>query len=425
MASLLQVAGISELFHLSISIVWRAKGAVLQLFDDFERHDPTPKRNYESFHSFYNRISGEFWEQVREVYERWFQRLPAESQADISGRLRSDSQEQSSGAFWELYLHEQFNQLGFHVVCHPTVPGATNQPDFLLRNRGVSIYVEACVINEASDDEAEERLLAAVVDEVNKAQNPNFMLEFDPQRIDTSMPPTRKLRAELHRWLASLDVDEVREVMVQDSSLFNLPVCDWKHRDWHVVFRAIPLSPELRGYSRDRLIGIEGPVRGGFVDDYRVIRDRLERKAHPYRQLSEPLVLAVYSNRITTNEFEFKRALFGIASEYPEMMHSGEIGPSGSNSDEGLFIRRDGPRQHVSCVLTATKISPHNIVNWLPRAWRNPWASAPLPDSAFPYDLIDHDSSKNRLVLYPGKRSAASILDLPDGWPVGEPFPNQ
>jgi hypothetical protein len=396
----------------------------MRLFDDCGRHDPDPKRNYESFHSFYNRMAGAYWDQVREVYENWFQRLPAEAQADVSGRLRSDSQEQASGAFWELYLHEQFNQLGYQVVCHPKVPGATNQPDFLLRSQDMSIYVEACVLNEPSEDQLQEHLLAAFEDQVNKVHSPNFILEFDPQRIGTSMPPTRKLRAELDRWLKSLDADEERELMMQESGFSSLPVCNWQSADWQVIFRAIPLAPEHRGDTRGPLLG-NGLARGRIVDDHLAIRDRLERKSNPYRQLGEPLVLAVYSNRVTTDEDEFNRALFGIASEYPEMMRSGEIDPSGSNSGEGLFIRRDGPRQHVSCVLTATEISPLNITSRLPRAWKNPWASAPLPASAFPYELVDYDSSQNRLVLHPEQRSAASILGLPGDWPSGEPFPNQ
>lgn len=73
----------------------------MTIFSAFPRADSTPASHGESHAQFLDRVSGPYWDQVRDLIEDWFSRLCPDAQADVRGRLRSKDDRQSKGAIWQ------------------------------------------------------------------------------------------------------------------------------------------------------------------------------------------------------------------------------------------------------------------------------------------------------------------------------------
>src|SRR5215831_4383307 len=115
----------------------------MALFDDIERIETRPRRQNESGFDYMNISVRPGVAAIRELLDRWFERLPVEAQADVRARFRSPDSAQHESAFFELYWHELLRRSGYEVQIHPTVPNAHSNPDFLaFRNGAGSFYVE-------------------------------------------------------------------------------------------------------------------------------------------------------------------------------------------------------------------------------------------------------------------------------------------
>jgi hypothetical protein len=120
----------------------------------------------ESAYAFFDRVDDPVCERVRTLLEEWFQHYPeVEEKRNVRGRLVSRDDGHFVSAFWELYLHEAYTQLGFDVEeIEPVVPGSTNRPDFLLRRGPTRFYLEAVTLGEAGEEIKKSRLLGAIED---------------------------------------------------------------------------------------------------------------------------------------------------------------------------------------------------------------------------------------------------------------------
>lgn len=96
------------------------------LFDHFVRTDASPSAESEDYFTFLNRVDTPFWAEVRRVLDVWFSRYPGERAPALRREFRSRRGRQQRGAFWELYLHELFLQLGYSVVVHPGLANITS-----------------------------------------------------------------------------------------------------------------------------------------------------------------------------------------------------------------------------------------------------------------------------------------------------------
>lgn len=91
----------------------------MTIFSVTTRTDPSRANHGESQFQFLDRVSGSFWDQVRDLVEDWFSRLCPDAQADVRSRLRSRDNRQSKGAFFELYLHECLLRMGYSEWATP------------------------------------------------------------------------------------------------------------------------------------------------------------------------------------------------------------------------------------------------------------------------------------------------------------------
>ena len=94
----------------------------MTLFDDIERRglaDASP--SISSFQGL-DQDDGPGATRKRDRFESWFKKFPPAGQKDLRVRFRSDDDHVHEGAFFELFLHELLNRLGFSVSVHPKIP---------------------------------------------------------------------------------------------------------------------------------------------------------------------------------------------------------------------------------------------------------------------------------------------------------------
>lgn len=282
----------------------------MTIFSLTTRTDPSPASHGDSHFQFLDRVSGPYWDQVRDLIEDWFSRLCPDAQADVQGRLRSTDDRQSKGAFFELYLHECLLRMGYSVTCHPELAGTSRRPDFLAEKDGRSIYVEARSASPSNVTVRKSALVNEVYKSLDKLDSPNFFLWIDVATQGDAPLGVRSLRGCLERWLAELDPDDSTIVGKRRDDLPGFP---YEDAGWKIDFRAIPKSPEARGRKGVRPLGIFGGG-GGRVQDEEGIRGALADKGSAYRSLDAPFVVAIASGSISLKDYDVRNALYGTES---------------------------------------------------------------------------------------------------------------
>jgi hypothetical protein len=324
------------------------------------RVDPSPAEHGEDSFRFMNRVDQPFWERIGDEFERWFAAYPREHAADLRGRFRDAAPGQHFGAWWELYLHRLFSQLGFEVEVHPELPGAPGRPDFRLVRGKESFLMEAAVtfsgiVDEERHGERENWIMAAI----DRAENPNFFVRLEIERGGLERPSVRELVAPLERWVAGLDPDEV--IAAGPHAYPTLPL---NVRDWSLTLTALPRKPTARGRP-GRLLGI-APGMSGFVNDVEMLPATLRRKRRRYGKPNEPIVTAVLLTSPTFDNEDIEQALLGSLAV--------RVNPTAPTAGRmvrlrnGFWMPGRRPRgTRVSAVLTGTNVMPWTAASTWPR----------------------------------------------------------
>lgn len=384
---------------------------MVTLFDDVERTDSSPRRSEEDSFSFLNRVDTPFWNEVRRVLEEWFGRYPAEAAAGLREAFRSKLPGQHWGAWWELYLHELFNRMGYEVTVHPTLPDSAKTPDFELRRDGSRVYVEATAVFSGLVSDAMPAWLPDVIDTID---NGDFFLRLvDVGSRGDERPKRREIAGPLQAWLAGLDPDDALRQHAADGSL---PRRSIDARGWEVTFEAWPVRAPARARPGRRVFA-GGPVLSGFVDDIGQLQAKLKTKAGRYGRPEAPFVTAVLCMSPFMERLDVEQALFGReAFELGEDLTTTLV-----RQRDGFWVRGDGPQnQRVSAVLTAVNLLPWNVTRVSPDLWLNPWANHPL-DQAWPFpEAAVTDDGR---IVYREEAQVLGHFGLPADWPGGRPFP--
>jgi hypothetical protein len=249
------------------------------LFNQFTRFDHAQKCAAESDFAFIDRCAEPLVDKIRTLLELCWTNYPEVGRAELASRLRSGDWRHFTSGTFELFLHEYLLRLGCSVTLHPELPnGSAKRPDFLVKVSDTEqFYLEAVCTSEddGSDTGAEARKNSAL-DILESAHHANFCVSIDSTGDPTTQPSGKRLTRDVVRWLDSLDPDCVMAYCA--GSHHNLPEYHWKHENWHVYLRAIPLEPEKRGGER-KLIWIRANGEGHIVNTSTPIRDAVLTKA--------------------------------------------------------------------------------------------------------------------------------------------------
>jgi hypothetical protein len=393
-------------------------GCGVKIFSMTTRTDPSPASHGDGHFQFLDRVSGPYWDQVRDLIEDWFSRLCSEAQADVRGRLRSKDDRQFNGAFVELYLHECLLRMGYSVTCHPELEGTSRRPDFLAEKDERSIYVEARSASSSDVAVGKSARVNAVYESLDKLDSPNFFLWINVAKQGDDPLRARPLRGRLEKWLAGLNPDEHS---LEDKRRDDLPAFSHEDAGWKIEFRAIPRSPVARGREGARPLGIFGGGAAQWVQDDEGIRGALMDKGSVYGSLGAPFVVAVASSSMTLDDHDVLNALHGTEVIELRTFADGTQSTAATRKPDGYWYRGDHwDHRGVSAVLVVKNLHPAFVGKQQHTIWEHPDPEAPVdPFPIWRRSLIEGGG----MTFVEPERSQAEWFDLGDPWPVGEAFP--
>jgi hypothetical protein len=353
------------------------------------------------------------------MLEDWFEHYPGNKKVDLRQRFRADDAQHKS-AFFELYIHQLLTRLGYDLQAEPDVSGCVTHPDFLAYRAGSPrFYLEATLAGLQSEKEyAAEKRKNTVYDLLNTIDSPNFFLAIDIEG-DPSAPPTKKLRKELIRWLATMDPDVIGK-LYESGRYADIPSYHWQTEGWILVFKPRPKSPELRGQPGIRPIGLRFPTELEWQNSSDGIRNAIEAKAKKYGQLDLPFVIAINVVEDHCDNVDIMNALYGDEITVMSQAPGGKLTESWQRTRNGAWIGKAGPRKTlVSAVLLGVDLHPWNVGAVSPELFQNPWASHPFSTADWPLPHCVADLKEGRVCRRPGA-SAGQFLGIPSPWPLPE-----
>ncbi len=378
------------------------------------RADASPKRAAEPTSEFFARVAGPFWDQVRDVINEWCSHLPVQAQPGFRSRLLDrNSDTNVFSALWELYLHEMLLGSGCAVEIEPGVGTRGKKPDFLVAYEGGQCVIEAIWTAQRLGETESNPLPPGLTDAIDGVSSPNFFVSYKLDRAGPTMPPQKRLKAGLTRWLASLDPDQV---MGEYERQVPLPRHVWQEAGWCLTFEAIPRSPGKRGDPASRTIGIH-PASAWLGDEPERVLNAVKRKGRKYGDLALPFIVAVGQAALFPKPEATETALYGSSVEYAQAST-----PNFGRMPDGYWTATyDHMHGRVSGVLTVANPAPWTWTKNTPVLWRNPdpsslsapilptWATAQLVDAHVEYRLPDHP--------------VHTVLGLTEHWPTVDAFP--
>jgi hypothetical protein len=391
--------------------------ALIHLFDDdIARVQHRPKYEAEPLYAYYNTSARPSVTALRGLLEQWFAQYPDEARTDLRERFRSPIDVQHQAAFFELYVHRLVSCMGYGLMPHPDVPDNSSRPDFLVCKCGTPVfYLEITIAASSAPEQGQEKRAAVVYDTLNGVDSPNFFLHVDVRGAPNTPPAGARLREDLHRWLATLDPDELAN-QLSESGLDGLPTFEWQHDGWILAFSPIPKAPEHRGKAGVRPLGSR--VSGGWSRSHESVRKAISSKGKKYTNVDLPLVIAVNVLDDSTDDFDVMNALLGEECiTFPVYVDGRPGEPHETRKRNGAWTGpRDPQGRKVSAVVVAYHLNPWRMADESPRLIHHPWARRPVAPELWPLEQWVPDARAGRYDTRRGK-AAAELLGLPNPWP--------
>lgn len=383
--------------------------ATTSLFDNDVERLPPPKRPTESDFAFLNRAAGAPWDALRDLYETWYRDYP-DADNEFRNRFRDDKPSQHVGAWWELYNFALFRQLGYRVTVHPTMPGTTKKPDFLVERDGIEAAVECAAMLDA-DEWIDSDGFSWVLECINSVKSATFRVGVEIMVEGQQRPKRAKIVRSIDDWLASLDTDAAYQRLLEDAS--DTPSTELTIGDWLVALTAYPIAPEKRG-AESGLIW-RWPMKGGVLNHKEQIDAILSNKGSRYGQLPIPLVVALLPVPITAGGFDMANSLYGALTVNVSINGDDREPAEAVRNVDGYWRPDPNPRgRRVSAVLFGEGLRPDRPFAALPQLWLSPWATVPLPGlPPFEAVTLDGEHLDNR----GANTTAEDIFGHPRIWP--------
>ena len=345
---------------------------------------------------------------MRELVSACFDRYPDTEKPELIHRLRSGDERHFRSGCFELLLHDYLIRQSFELVPHPELPnGSKTRPDFLVTcPDGARIYLEAASATEDNGESASaEAMKAVALASLESATHPDFFVDVSSSGDPKTQPSGGKLRDAVLKWLGTLKWEEVL-TLPHDA----LPSLEWKHEDWHLIVRPIPVKESARGKIR-RLVGI-GAGRAGWVNTWAPIRDSVIAKSRHYGDLELPLIVAVNVNTFALDPMDEMQALFG---EELVVFSSPSSEPHLRREPNGAWMGKKGPRaRRASGAWLFSDLTPYSVAARRQALYLNPWAHLAVPSS---FLTMPHNKVEDAQLRPVDGRSFREVFELSPGWP--------
>lgn len=272
-------------------------------------------------------------------------------------------------------------------------------------------YLEATAVSNSARDEAETNRMNQVYDVLNNLQSPDFYLGMHLEGALETPPAGARLRDELSRWLATLNLEAIRECYLEER-YENVPTYEWNHDGWHVIFEPMPKGDNARGNPAVRPIGMTMPMRARQLNLDESLRDGVAAKDR-YGRLAHPLVVAIQVvEEFRIAKIDVMNGLLG--SEAITVDAAGRTHPC--RVPNGAWVSPAGPiHRSISAVMAWSTLESWNFTRIEPFVVHNPYASVPLPVDTLPVvqNVVDRDRG---LLVEQRGTSMEELLGLAQDW---------
>lgn len=372
-----------------------------RLFSRRVRSDPAAHRPTETTFHFLDRAAGPVWDNIRALWDGWFGDLPEFARRDVGSRMRSGDDAQFQGAAWELYVHELFRRSGYSVEVHPGHPGGRTRPDFLIRRDESELYVECLAITRSRAESIAARRSAHLIEELNAVDGARFWLDVDIDVWGSGTPPARTVRADVERWLTTLDPAAVQELL--DSGGFQaVPELTLALDDWRVTIRPIPRPSHA---DRFGAIGIYPSFQAGSRRG--ALRRRLRAKMTEL-PADRPSIVAVMLQEPFVGPDGLRNQL------------ASALAPRGVATDDD----QTPVASRASGILGVADFHPWSVASRIPVLWQFDDAIATLRLPVASIVRVDDPARIERAPIPDAPVAPTTFFGLPPDWP-GRPFQDE
>lgn len=258
------------------------------LFENKVRTDLNYAKNLDNTFDFYDRSARPEFQTARERLNDWFSRYPAKNQHKLKAEFKEEKKFKS--AFYELFIHELFSQQGFELEVDPVIPNL-GTPDFLASKNNLSIYIEATVSEEISDEKRRnENRKHVLFDSLNKIKSPDFFIGIDELEFKSKKQPNaKKIILFVENNIKKNNAVETEERLSKNnySRLVNFFYID---EDIKISFKLYPKTESARGNINHRPIA-HGPGETFIGGSESVIKSSCIKKARKYKRIGYPLII--------------------------------------------------------------------------------------------------------------------------------------
>ncbi|MBF6319016.1 hypothetical protein IU453_19870 [Nocardia cyriacigeorgica] len=387
------------------------------VFDAIARSDSTPSAHSEPLFLFLNRVSGEFWGQVRSLIQEWLNNIPSEAEyRELRTRMRSNDDYQFRSAFLELYLHESLIRAGYNVTIHPDVPHSARRPDFHAERNGERFFLEAICPGASKLDIGKMRRSEALFDTVNAIKSDFFFLWIVNLDEGDGPAPATKLRKQIEKWLSRLDPDTYDDFSEWPIEIFSIG-------QWSLTVKAMPKPVHKRGEHK-QAIGVYGHYGAQRIDEAPKILSAISEKHSAYGNLDTPFIVAVGTYMMDSDHWHATNALYGheIMQIHLEERAGSEKVVMGRDSNGYFGVPSSWIHRQTSAILLVNQLMPHHILQAEATLWRHPNPSHLLADNlGLPWLQIVFNGKG--LTKSQAPVESAEFFNLPPSWPTGDPWP--
>ena len=363
-----------------------------RLFDDICRNYTGPSLRSESTYSFLNRSSHPGTEKIRNMLQRWIDRLPQEHRKKVVSDMRNigrgsiSDDIQFDAAFFELFLHEFLLGTGAKIEVQPKINSRT--PDFRVYET-TSVGKDITYVIEATDLDlgrgtGQERHQndRYAIDALNEILSPDFGLFIKMTGNLVSTPKKSLLKRpfeDLIEGIAYHEIHQIYEAANYDQGV--LPTASFSHDGWKMVGTLFPVSTEYRGITRPIVVA-SSKNSADIVDDIGRTKEKLNEKAKKYRHIDN-LIIAL---RCDISNDRLHEALFGrqqiaIYSHNNLTSTAPLPRPYFSQRRDGFWpSSNDRQNQHVIGVVAFYNVHPWTLDRDTAIYFPNPYITMPMPD---------------------------------------------
>jgi hypothetical protein len=343
---------------------------------------------------------------TRTRWDAWLARMPVGPRSALIGRLKNCMDSQVRDAVTELVTFVLLDSVYPASVDVEPETGTGSRTDFAV-SKPVRTHFEVNRKTEPGDMAADARRRAALAEELDKIESPDFWLSIDAFS-GAQVPSMRSVRADAEAWLDSLAYDDEVRRQQQDEQersarlaqpapgldadplerarylaaqrQYPPPSFSRSGDGWQVDITAHPRSADKRGPGQFTVgIRTAGEANIANAGD---VETAIDRKLSQHKGLADPLVVVLDLSAAVIDDSEVAAALYGPAAT-----------SGGRNRNKGTWAEPVSQPPRPAAVLTLRGIWP----SWQKATadlWLPPGASSPVLPGPWSFRTLGQDQQQ-------------------------------